>query len=59
MTDPCAGMRARMAHYRVRAERLQELVERAIRAADWEPGDAQRALQDLRDGYQRVSGASQ
>lgn len=34
---------------------LSTMVEIAIRAADWEPGDAQRALQQLRDDYDRAS----
>lgn len=29
-------------------------VETAIEAADWEPGDAQRALRELRDKYNKL-----
>jgi hypothetical protein len=30
---------------------------RAVKAADWEPGDAQRALQELRDDYDPLRSA--
>lgn len=30
-------------------ERLRAAIRRAVEAADWEPGDAQRALRELRD----------
>lgn len=35
-------------------DRLLNAVERAIKCADWEPGDAQRALQELRDTYEAI-----
>lgn len=33
---------------------LRHMIEWAIRSADWEPGDAQRALWKLRDDYARL-----
>lgn len=30
---------------------LRAMIEWAIKSADWEPGDAQRALRELRDDY--------
>jgi hypothetical protein len=30
---------------------LAKMIERAVESADWEPGDAQRALWELRDAY--------
>jgi hypothetical protein len=33
---------------------LRGVVENAIVSADWEPGDAQRSLQDLRDKYRSM-----
>jgi hypothetical protein len=37
-------------------ERLLALVAHAVAAADWEPGDAQRALRDLRADVAALTG---
>lgn len=37
-----------------RTLKLVTAVQRAIKAADWEPDDAQRALRELRDVYQSI-----
>lgn len=34
---------------------LTSMIEDAIKAADWEPGDAQRSLRKLRDEYDKAS----
>ncbi len=33
---------------------LEAAIERAIIAADWEPGDAQRSLRELRDRWRQL-----
>lgn len=34
--------------------KLRAAVERAIAAADWEPGDVYRAMQELRRRYEQI-----
>lgn len=61
MADPCAGMRARMAHYRVRAEALDSMIAEAVEAFEaMGPDDreAGSALERLAERYRALRPSS-